>query len=213
MPERTFSCISRGVRRALFRLECNICCPTIDSYAALSLSDCLKACDARGPQCAGVSWVPNLLNTIPGYTCSLKGTISAGLGAQLSYECDTLVRLNVGSNLASGAAPVCNGANDQIYVGSDGSQYRIKSGVNYGGTALLAVNTGSLQLCIDLCTLTGPLCAGISYTPSGNLLSSQPVCYLKYALGTTLGVTYVVNSAVRISGATYNSPAVTCSAG
>ena len=132
MPERTFSCISRGVRRALFRLECNICCPTIDSYAALSLSDCLKACDARGPQCAGVSWVPNLLNTIPGYTCSLKGTISAGLGAQLSYECDTLVRLNVGSNLASGAAPVCNGANDQIYVGSDGSQYRIKSGVNYG---------------------------------------------------------------------------------
>jgi hypothetical protein len=169
-------------------------------------------------------YVPGYLSlTVPGYTCFFKSAISAGAAVHQTYETDALVRVSVSSNLASGVAPLCPSAAGLIYVGADGSRFRIDCNKDYPNNGLIQANASSFQVCVDACDSAGILCAGVSYTPAGNQASSQPTCYLKSLigigvnaiLGGVLGTeSFDVHSAVRIGLPTFiNPPAISCVSG
>ena len=125
---------------------------------------------------------------------------------QQTYECDTLVRLDNASNLATGSAPICNQANGNTYGNSDGSQFQIQCDTDYAGTNVLTANAESLQVCIDRCAYYGSGCAGVSWTPNGNGQSTQPVCYLRGSLDGLVTDTFVSHFAVRTRDATISPP-------
>ena len=169
-------------------------------------------------------YVPSYLSlTILGYTCFFKSAISAGAAVHQTYETDALVRVSVTTNLASGVAPLCPSASGSIYIGADGSRFRIDCNKDYPNGGLIQANASSFQVCVDACDAVGIVCAGVSYTPAGNTTSSQPTCYLKSLIGVgvnamlggVLGTEpYDVHSAVRIGLPTLISPpAITCFVG
>lgn len=147
----------------------------------------------------------------------------ASAESQQTYECDSLVRLNAVSNLATGSAPICGGTNQgtpnmNTYTDGDGTQYSIQCNTDYSGTVILTANAEDFWVCVNRCTMAGTSCAGVAWLPNGLPGSSnptQPICQLKSGLGGTQTDGYTTHFAKRLNPPTLANPApqVSCSPG
>ena len=222
-----------GTDGSIFRLDCNIDYPVSDSGSlyTTSIQACMDTCDQRGSTCAASVYVPSYGSSANPYSCILKSAAPARAATKQTYECDTVVRLNTGSSLATGTEVACTANNGATYRTADGSQWQIVCSTDvsnfalhtpgclivrlqrnnmltwdqFGSGNLVAFNVYSLRVCIDRCAAYGAGCAGAAWTPNGNGISSQPTCYLKSAMTNRQSTTYVTHAFKRIAAASFST--------
>lgn len=134
-----------GIDGSVFRLDCNIDYPGNDNglFMVNGMQGCMDTCDQRGSTCPGAVYVPSYAanpNSNP-YSCFIKNSVPASIAKKQTFECDSFIRLNTGSSLATGTEVTCTANNNAVYRTADGSQFQLVCGTDVSGPSLNPINT------------------------------------------------------------------------
>ena len=85
----------------------------------------------------------NVYSLFGGWSCWFKSAIPPDSEHSQPYECDTIVRLENGNDLATNTVPYCNGgsyvSSDNRYTTGDNSTFNIACGQVYGGAPVVSL--------------------------------------------------------------------------